>query len=124
MLLRKQMSDPSTLNDTTKTKLGGSALTPILFMTGTVATFTTGLYIKGVGWPAHVGLVFTGGLLLFFLRVYWHLLQNDPNRLHSEHHIQRMRSMDLMGDNLIGPAISTTFTATGNPALESIDEHR
>lgn len=99
-----------------RARVNGSALAPILVLFGTSSAFAATLYWLGAGWPAHVAAGFSGLLILYFMYAYNHFMIKDPNRLHSEHHIQQMRSMELLGDSLHdGPVLENV--PAGNPHL-------
>jgi hypothetical protein len=99
-----------------RARVSGSALAPILVLFGTSSAFAATLYWLGAGLAAHVATGFSGLLILYFIYAYNHFMVKDPNRLHSEHHIQQMRSMELMGDSLYGGVVLENVPA-GNPHL-------
>lgn len=65
------------------------------------------------GLAAHVALAATIAVLGYFIYVYNFLLHNDRDRIHSEAHIQNMRTIDgkLMGDD------QRSITTVGNMPL-------
>lgn len=110
-------------NLASKAHTTGSALTPLLWAVATLSTFTIVLYGIKAGWPAHVALGLDAVVIIYLLYVYNHLLRTDPDRLHSEAHIQQMRSYDVLGDNVHG-SVAIEGSIVGNPHLEHADEHR
>jgi hypothetical protein len=97
----------------TRMKVGGSALTPLLLLIGLCGTLSVGLYGAGAIIPGHIALAMTVLVVLQALWTYNYLLLKDRNRLHSESHIQQMRTIDLLGDSNAGPVIDTK--AVSNP---------
>lgn len=104
-------------------KTTGSALAPLIGVLTITSALPLGLFWLQAGWPAYAALLLPVLVLGYLLRVYDHLLKNDPNRLHSEAHIQQMKTLDLMGDNLSGQG-RLTGPAISNPYVEEIDERR
>jgi hypothetical protein len=102
-------------------KTTGSALTPLLWAFGTSASLTLGLYWAKLEWPAHTALGVTIAILMFIFYVFNYLLRNDPNRLHSEAHLQNMRSLEVMGDSISGRPELTSRPMT-NPFIEGQHE--
>jgi hypothetical protein len=104
----------------TKMKVGGSALTPLLFLMGLCGTLSVGLYTAGALIPSYVALAMAVVVLIQALWTYNYLLLKDRNRLHSESHIEQMRRIDLLGDSITGPVIDGT--AVTNPYNGDRDE--
>lgn len=101
------------LNIAFKQKVGGSALTPLLYLFGACATFCVGSYASGSALAGHVALGMTCFVLLVTVGVYLFLLFKDRDRLHTENHLQQMRTIGLLGDNLTGPVLEGA--AVANP---------
>lgn len=107
------------LNLAMRIKTTGSILTPLLWMFATSGTLCSALYFANAGLPAHLTLGMTGFIGCFILYVYTHFMKNDPDRLHSENHIQQMKSIGLMGDSVHGGPVIDADIAR-NPHLGEI----
>ncbi len=110
------------VNLTTRIKTAGSILTSLLWMFGTSSALCSTLYAVSAGLPAHLALGMTFVIGIFILYVYSHFMWNDPDRLHSENHLQQMKSIGLMGDNVHGGPLIDADVAR-NPHLGSLNEH-
>lgn len=105
-----------------KVSTTGSVLSPLIWLTGALYTMTVVLYGVVGDFPAHasLGVAFIMTLYVAFKYEYWQ--EKDPSRLHSESHLQEMRKIELLGDNVSnGPLIDAEPVA--NPFGESSDEH-
>lgn len=111
------------LTQAIRSKSTGSALTPLIWMIGTISTFCSVLYLSRAGWPAHAAFAIDTGLILYFLYVYNHFLRNDPDRLHSESHLQQMKTISLMGDSQSSGLI-VNAPPVGNPYLQGSDDEQ
>lgn len=111
------------LNLATRVKTTGSILTSLLWLFATSGALTSSLYIANAGWPGHLSLAMTFIIGFFTLYVYSHFMRNDPDRLHSENHLQQMKSIGLMGDSVHGGVVLAGDGAR-NPHLGITDEHR
>lgn len=111
------------LNLATRVKTSGSILTSLLWMFGTSSALCSTLYFARAGVPAHLALGMTFLIGFFILYVYWHFMSADPDRLHSENHLQQMKSIGLMGDSVHGGVTIDTDIAR-NPNLGTLNDHR
>lgn len=99
----------------------GSVLTPLLWACGALYTFTVSMYLAVGGVPAHLALS-AALLMTAYLTFYYTFWQRkDPDRLHSEAHLQEMRRLDVMGDSNNGPMIDAQPVA--NPYIGHENEH-
>jgi hypothetical protein len=111
------------LTQAIRSKSTGSALTPLIWLIGTVSTLCSVLYLSGAGWPAHAVLGFDAALILYFVYVYNHFLKNDTDRLHSESHLQQMKTIGLMGDSQ-SSGLMINAQPAGNPYLQGTDDEQ
>lgn len=92
-------------NFAVRQKVAGSALSPLLWLFGTCSAFCAALYAANAVVAGYIALGLTCIVLAVTLYVYIYLLNRDPNRLHSEHHIQQMKAIDTLGDSQAGKVI-------------------
>lgn len=109
------------INLVQKTSTLGSVLTPLLWACGALYMFTLGMYLAVGGVPAHLvlaaALLMTANLMFYY--AFWQ--KRDPDRLHSEAHLQEMRRLDVMGDSYNGRVIDAEPVA--NPYIGHENEH-
>ncbi|MDG4670876.1 hypothetical protein P9A16_07060 [Shinella sp. 838] len=97
-------------------------MTPLIWMCGALYTLTTALYVAGAEVPGHIAIGMSFAMTAFVAGYYIYWQRTDPNRLHSEAHIQEMRRIDLLGDSNRGPVIDAV--PVGNPYVGEIDGQR
>ena len=104
-----------------KASTQGSVLTPLLWACGALYTFTIAMYGVVGGVPAHMVLALAIGMTGYLAFYYSFWQRRDPDRLHTEAHIQAMRRLDVMGDSNHGPMIDAE--PVPNPYIGQQDEH-